>query len=674
MLLVISLGLGLSAAKAAPLDVYVAVDGKDNWSGGLASPSPDGKDGPVATLEAALAVARQARQGSAAAVDGIRIRVRGGTYFLARPVRIGPADSGAGATAPLTIEAYNGEKPIISGGRRITGWRKVEGKPGLWQAEIPEVRSGQWYFRQLFVNGERKQRARTPNQGFYRIAGASPSGERARFAFKEGDIKKAWVEAGDVEVVALLAWADLRMPIRAVDEAARVVTLSGAPQPSNKEDNARYYIENAAEAFDMPGEWYLDRKTGAVSYWAERGETMDSADAIASALTELVRMEGNFDAGKPVHHVTLRGLTFCHADWSLERDGYADTQAAVAIRGDLFAAGVVDCGIEDCAFAHLGGYAIELGKGCQRDRVVGNTMFDLGGGGVRIGETQASQAPFEQNHGHTITDNEIHHGGLVYPAAGGIFILQSGDNRVAYNHIHHLYYTAVSAGWTWGYQESPCHGNVIEFNHLHDLGQDRLADMGAVYTLGIQPGTVVRNNLIHDVNAWNYGGWGLYTDEGSTGIILENNVVYRCNHAGFHQHYGRENIFRNNVFAFNRENQLMRSREEGHTSFLFTNNIVYFNSGNLLGGNWGNDHYVMDRNLYFDCRSSADGRALNFSGANLEQWRGRGHDLNSQVADPLFVDPVHDNFQLRQDSPALALGFKPINIALVGVRPAGARK
>ena len=103
----------------------------------------------------------------------------------------------------------------------------------------------------------------------------------------------------------------------------------------------------------------------------------------------------------------------------------------------------------------------------------------------------------------------------------GVLILQSGHNRVAHNHIHHLYYTAVSAGWNWGYKESPCHENIIEFNHLHHIGQGMLSDMGAFYSLGIQKGTVVRNNLVHDVESFGYGGWGLYTDEGSTDIVLE---------------------------------------------------------------------------------------------------------------------------------------------------------
>ena len=155
---------------------------------------------------------------------------------------------------------------------------------------------------------------------------------------------------------------------------------------------------------------------------------------------------------------------------------------------------------------------------------------------------------------------------------------------------------------------------------MHDIGKGLLSDMGGVYTLGPQPGTIVRNNLIHDVNAFTYGGWGLYTDEGSTGIVLENNVVYRCKSAGFHQHYGKENILRNNVFAFNKEHQLMRTRPEPHSSFTFTNNIVYFDSGDLLGSDWSNEHYTIDSNVYYDARLKSTPESIKFGGISPAKW------------------------------------------------------
>ncbi|MCX6623528.1 MAG: right-handed parallel beta-helix repeat-containing protein, partial [Acidobacteria bacterium] len=252
----------------------------------------------------------------------------------------------------------------------------------------------------------------------------------------------------------------------------------------------------------------------------------------------------------------------------------------------------------------------------------------------------------------------------VHPSAIGVWIGQSTDDEVSHNHIHDLYYTAISAGWTWGYGPNQSRGHRIEFNHLHDIGQGLLSDMGAIYTLGIQPGTVLRNNLIHDVSSYTYGGWGIYPDEGSSEILIENNVVYGCKSAGFHQHYGRENVVRNNIFAMNRESQLMRTRAEKHVSFLFERNIVVYDDGRLLGGTWTGDGIRMDGNLYWDAR----GGIPRFGTWSWEEWRKRGLDGHSKLADPLFRNAGSADFRLRPESPALAMGFRPIDLSAVGPR------
>ena len=662
-----SLGLALSLS-AGPLILHVAPNGKDEWSGRPATPGRDGRDGPLATLPAALKAARAARQDAKSTAEGITILLRGGTYELREPVVLAPEDGGLSSNQVVTLGAYANEVPVLSGGQRISGWKPVAGQTGLWQADVPAAREGKWMFRSLFANGQRLQRARAPNHGFYRIQGDSPQDHPVKLRFKAGDIRKAWAEDGDVEVVAYLSWADLRMQIRSVDEAANIAVLSGDPQPSNRENNAQYFIENAPDALDVPGEWYLDRRKGIAFYWAKPGEDPNKSEIVAPRLQELLVLRGDFAAGRSVQHVRVQGLTFAYTDWALGANGYADTQAAFGIPGDVRAEAAVDCVVEHCRFVHLAGYALELGRGCQRWRVAGNEMVDLGAGGVRIGEPEKRPEAIDWNRGHVVTDNHIHRLGRVYAPAIGVLILQSGMNRVAHNHIHDLFYTAISVGWNWGYQETPCRENLIEFNHLHDVGQFLLSDMGAVYTLGIQKGTVVRNNLIHDVNSFTYGGWGLYTDEGSSDIVLENNVVYRTKSAGFHQHYGRDNIVRNNIFAYGKESQLMRSREEEHRSFTFERNLVYFDSGDLLGSSWSNNRFQIDYNLYFDSRPGAQAESLRFKGATLEQWRERGHDLHSQVVDPQFVAPKEYDFRLKPTSPALQLGFKPIDLTEVGVR------
>ena len=215
-----------------------------------------------------------------------------------------------------------------------------------------------------------------------------------------------------------------------------------------------------------------------------------------------------------------------------------------------------------------------------------------------------------------------------------------------------------------GYSPTTAHHNVVEFNHIHDIGRGVLGDMGGIYCLGDSPGTVLRNNLVHDVYDYHTGSLAIYTDEGSTGILIENNIGYGTTYANFHQHYGRENVVRNNIWALGRHCQLSRGQEE-HLSFTFERNIVYFDNGKLLTGGWTNDRFIMDRNLYWDT-SHPDGN-IKFGDATFAQWQARGHDRHSLVADPKFADAAHADFRLPPDSPAFKIGFLPIDTSKIGL-------
>jgi parallel beta-helix repeat protein len=443
-----------------------------------------------------------------------------------------------------------------------------------------------------------------------------------------------------------------------------VATLASDPRPSNKEVDARYFIENAPDALDAPGEWYLDKTTQTVFYLPVPGENMEQEQVIAPVLEHLVRLEGKPEAGQFVRNVVFRGLKFAHAEWSMDLKGYADTQAASTAPAALEAVGALDCKIEKCTIAHSGGYAVSFGRGSKRNQVLACELFDLGAGGVKLGEPVQRKNDAEQNYENVIADNHIHDLGLVYAPAVGIWALQSGRNQIVHNHVHDLYYTAISVGWTWGYGPNQSKGNLIAFNNLHSIGKNMLSDMGGIYTLGVQPGTIVRNNLIHDISSFTYGGWGIYPDEGSSDMLIENNIVYGCKSAGFHQHYGRENIVRNNIFAFNRDNQLMRTRAEAHSSFTIENNIVYFEQGRLLGSNWTGGQFTMKNNVYYDRR----GTAIRFAGKSFSEWKTSGQDRGSIIADPLFVNADNFDFRLRPESPALKIGFTQIDMATVGPR------
>ena len=346
-------------------------------------------------------------------------------------------------------------------------------------------------------------------------------------------------------------------------------------------------------------------------------------------------------------------------------------QAAVGVPGAVWGEGVRSCVFENCRFANLGNYGLELVRGCQSNCVRRCEFSDLGAGGLKIGESRLRDQAADQACDNEISDCHIHDGGIMFPSGIGIWIGQSPGNRLVHNHIHDFYYTGISIGWTWGYGPALATNNTVALNHVHHIGVKSdgdgpiLSDMGGIYTLGRHVGTTIRSNLWHDIAGRRYGGWGLYFDEGTSGILAEDNLVYRTTHGGFHQHYGATNVVRNNIFAFARDHQIQRTRPEPHQSFTFVTNIVYFDSGTLLTGDLSGDHYEFDWNLYFDARPDAKPDQLRLGPCTWQKWQERGHDRHSLVADPRFVAPQENDFRLQANSPAFKLGFRPFDLKRV---------
>ncbi len=667
---------------------FVATNGNDSWTGTIAAPDASQKNGPFKNLARALQAAGELKKlQNGVWPQPVSISVRGGNHWLEEPLVITPELSGT-SESPLVISAYPSERPILSAGRPLSNWKatNMDGK-SLWAATIPEAR--RWNFHQLWVNGERRQRARHPNNGYFKIAGlpdATSSWEKGhyRFRFNAGDLKE-WKSATHGEAIAMTRWVESRMPITNIDAQQKILG-SNKRSVFQLQPGDPYYVEGIFEALDQPGEWFLDFENDALYYLPLPGETLHRFAAVAPRLAECLRLEGNPESEKFVEHVQFRGLTFSHNEWfyptnfgSAERhisttpdpEIFGFAQAAFGVPGIVRAEGARHCSFDDCRFSNVGSYGLQLGRGCQSNHVSACNFSDLAGGGIKIGETKIRTNSLEQAHDNEIADCEIFDGGKMFHSAEGIWIGQSFGNRIAHNSIHDFFYTGISIGWTWGYEKSLASNNIVEFNHVHHIGQKSngdgpiLSDMGGIYTLGMQPGTIIRNNLWHDIAGLNYGGWGIYFDEGSSGILAENNVVFRTAHGGFHQHYGKENIVRNNVFAFGRDHQLQRTRAEEHVSFTFERNIVYFDHGKLLEGDWTGGKFVQDNNLYFDTRTN---NMENLFPGGWEKWRENGHDVHSIIANPLFTTTNLQAFHLETNSPALSVGFRPFDINLVGPR------
>ncbi len=667
-------------ASAFAGEVYVAPSGSDA--------NPGTKDRPVASVARARDLVRAA---NAKARMPMTVFLRGGTYRLAEPVVFTPEDSGT-ESCPVVYTAFPGEKPVLSGGKAITGWKRGPGE--TWTAEIQEVKEGKWYFRQLHVGGQRRPRARLPREGNYKVAAPADPPRRA-FKFSPGQIDPKWRNLSDVEVVVLQFWSEARQRIDAIDQATSTVRFTGdCFRPANW--SLGWYAENVFEGLARPGQWYLDRQTGTLHYWPLPGEDPNKLEVIAPVATQWLRLEGDYKTGKLVEHVTFRGLAFRHSAWGLgKRLGYSYPQASIELMPQkplwvgwqtdegpsteqsqmpvpaaISARGARRLRFEDNEIAHTGAWGIYLAQGgCKDNAVVGNRFSDLGAGAIRIGGPDTTFDDAEETGRTTVTDNRIHDCAQVYFGAPAVYVGQSSGNRVAHNEISGGCEWAVSVGWNWGYMPpNNARDNLVEYNHCHHVGTSVLGTHGVLYFLGVQPGTAARYNLIHDVTG---GGSGIVLDNSSVGIVVEYNVVHNVAVSSLLFNFNDlGNVIQNNVLAFAGDALVNRSGDAGKLdqTGVFYRNVFCFDGGRsklFRPDAWANYDILMDYNLYHD----TSGKPPRFLGMSFEEWKKKGLDANSIVADPMFADPGKGDFSLKPESPVFKLGFRKIDLSKVGPRP-----
>jgi len=647
--------------------IYISPDGSDAGTGAI--------DKPLATLNAAVARSRELRKTVKTEVP-VEIIVRGGEYFLMQPLLLRPEDSGT-ESSPLIIRAEEGEKPVFRGGVPVNGWEKLNEK--LWKAFIPQVAYYNSYFEQLYVNGKRATRARTPNEGFLRVKNVSETIlEKGTGRSPELAVQKIALDSADAQCFSTFDESDFRDALmifyhnwdntrkRVIgfsNESSSVYTVGEGMKPWNPiNSKSRWLVENFRSALDAPGEWFLDR-TGYLYYIPREGETLSNTTFHIPVIKEFVTIRGDAETGRKVENIQFRDLAFEVAGYMTPSNGNEPAQAAAPVDAVITLDFADNVGFERCEIAHTGTYGFWFRRGCSNCTVSQCYLHDLGAGGIKIGETVIRPDQDEITNHITADNNIIRDAGHVFPCAVGVIIFNASDNKITHNEIADLRYSGISVGWVWGYAYSPTKRNIISYNHIHHLGWGELCDMGGVYTLGASEGTVVSNNHIHHVYSFDYGGWGLYTDEGSFDITMENNLVYVCKNSGFHQHYGKENIIRNNIFAFNIRSQLQATRIEEHRSLSFTNNIVYFDKGTLLSSNWHKFNLFTDYNIYWDIRT----KDIRFSDLTFDAWKKSGKDLHSLIADPLFVNAAAFDFHFKRNSPVRKIKFVPFDYTQAGV-------
>jgi hypothetical protein len=493
-----------------------------------------------------------------------------------------------------------------------------------------------------------------------------------------------------------------------------------------------------------PGEWYYDHGVGKLYYVPMPGETIATNDAVLPVTYQFLRFNGVPEEGKFVANLAFRGLTFRYADWvQPEQNGkYFDpylseekwrpqdstsqimafyrpvnkmagtAQSAIYAPGVISLVGTRNVAILDSRIEHTGFFGINLAEGCQHNTLEGNVLTDLGGGGVKIDGPEYPSPAAKFTGENRVTDNVVRGGGRVFMSAPGVIVTHGFSNLIAHNEISDFYQIGISVGWEWGREPTVSRDNRIEYNHIFHLGQGLSSDLAGVYTLGVQPGTMVRYNLIHDVRHKQCGGWGVYTAGGSANILIESNIIHDVSAQAIISNAvddfpgNRKTIVRNNILAFGREGGTRmpdtydwKGRNIPGKAATYERNIfigdgvpAYVSEVTRTEAHPKNDIFITNLNLFWDVSGetpllSQEYRAPLSSqaktvlpsakhepqGLTWEQWQALGSDRHSKVADPRFRDWKKRDFTLSADSPAFDLGFEPIDLTTVGPRAVGKR-
>ncbi|WP_195628575.1 right-handed parallel beta-helix repeat-containing protein [Bacteroides finegoldii] len=566
------------------------------WSGEIWV-SPKGNDfndgtrqSPKATLTAALRQAREWRRtGDDRVQGGITVYMEGGTYALYEPVFIRPEDSGTKESPTVIRSAVNektvnrsaaDEKVVLSGGVRIKNWKK-QGK--LWVADVPAFNGRPLDFRQLWVNGEKAVRARDVEdfEKMNRICSVDEKNEVLyvpAVAVRRLIDNKGKMKAEYAEMVLHQMWCVANLRIRSIevqgDSAAvrfhqpesRIQFEHPWPRPMVTTDghNSAFYLTNARELLDVPGEWYHDMDARRVYYYPREGEKMQEAEVMVPAIETLVQVEGTLD--RPVCHIRFEKITFSYTTWMRPSekghvplqagmyltDGYRidpkmqrdylnhplDNQGwlgrpAAAVR--IAAARQID--FERCRFEHLGSTGLDYEEAVQGGIVRGCLFRDIAGNGLLAGSfspaAHETHLPYDPaDHREVCTHQQINN--CYFTEVGnedwGCLAIAAGyvsDINIEHNEISEVPYSGISLGWGWTQTVNCMRNNRVHANLIHHYAK-HMYDVAGIYTLGSQPKSYVTENCVHsiykpgyvhDPNHWFY----LYTDEGSSFITVRDN-------------------------------------------------------------------------------------------------------------------------------------------------------
>lgn len=552
MRLVFVIACLLAMQYACAADIYVSLNGNDKNDGTATKP--------FATLPAALRFARELRRLKDPVIaGGIHIIIRAGTYFLYEPVFIRPEDSGT-VDSPTIIEAAEGGKVVFSGSIVVKGWKRAK-MGNMWVADVP----GELNCRQLWVNGQKAVRARDSMQ---------------RILSWNHETEECWIPAPGlrsikgVEMLIHQWWAVAVLRVKGMRVQGDSALLSfyqpeskiesehpwPAPWISKESGNSGFFLANARELMDEPGEWYLDTKAQQLYYWPR--EDLSTATVVAPVLETLVKMSGTID--HPVAYVSFKGICFEHTGWLRpSRQGHVPLQSGMylldayklQVPGTPDKAGLENqawvgrppaaveasytwhTAFEGCRFEHLAATGLDYKRGNHEDIIRGNLFKDIGGTGIQLGvfsdEATEVHLPYLPLDVREVCSNIQISNNLVTDVTNedwgtlGISVGYVKDVTITHNEICEVSYSGISIGWGWTKTINVMSNNKVLGNKIHHYAR-HMYDVAGIYTLSAQPGSVISGNYVDSIYKAPYAHipahwFYLYTDEGTSYYTVKDN-------------------------------------------------------------------------------------------------------------------------------------------------------
>lgn len=611
--------------------VFVSPKGNDAWSGRLASLSDGGSDGPVATLAKAVELSRRAPSA------GRKIVLQAGEYYLDKPVDLGPEDSGT------TIEAAEGARVVLYGGRPIKAWRR-DGER-FWAADVPRIAGKPWDFRMLVVDGRMAPRARLPKEGTFthqtefNVPWMSTTGggwerkptreELTTMKYRPEDLGP-WLDVNSAEVTVYHMWDESVTGVLRNDLKNHVLTFSTpCGHPPGGFGVKKYVVWNVREGMKEPGQWYLDRTAGKVVYWPLPGQNIDTVKILAPTVEAILRVRGQ--ANHPVRNVTIRGLILSVTNTPLVAGGFG----AGNFPGAIELAHAEDCKLAGLEITNVAGQGVRA-WGLKSSSIEDCRIHDTGACGLKF-DGQC-----------LVRNNHVHHVGRIYPSAIAISGGGKRPCRIEHNTIHDTPYSAIV-----------CDGDDhrIESNRICRAMQV-LHDGAGIY-ISMCKRVTIRGNYVHDIiDTGGYGASAYYLDEQADDCLVEGNLSVRVAWPS-HNHMAHKNTLRDNIFVCGGDATITFPRS---SDYKLERNVVVAQGSIRMT----RPEAIVEarQNILFSRLGKVEGVTLDDYGeAGARQLVDGPQWL---LADPKLVDYESGRAEFAPLSPVVGLGIKPLDVRRAG--------